>query len=277
MKLSKVMRILTRRPPQASVLNMYVSSAPSPQNALDIFQGEWSSALPEPFSHLGAGVTPLFNDSRIHWLANKIGGINNKSILELGPLEGGHTYMLEKLGASSIVAIESNTHAFLKSLIIKELLELKRVRFLCGDFIAFLRQEDAQSFQVCLASGVLYHMQNPAELIALLTRRCLEHLFLWTHYYDATIISANPLLVPKFSNSTQSEYDGFQHMLYQQEYQSALEWNGFCGGSAPVSAWMTRTDIIRCLEYFGFEVQDISFDHLDHPNGPAFALIAKRR
>jgi hypothetical protein len=125
---------------EPSVIDLYISSAPSPQNALNIFEGEWSSALPEPFSYLKAGTSQLFNDKRIDWLADEIGGVANKSILELGPLEGGHTYMLEKLNASSIVAIESNTHAFLKSLIVKELFELKRARFLCGDFIAFLRQ-----------------------------------------------------------------------------------------------------------------------------------------
>jgi hypothetical protein len=264
-------------PPQPSVLDLYVSSAPSPQNAIDIFKGEWSSTLPEPFSHLSSGPSRLFDDARIHWLAEEIGGFTNKSVLELGPLEAGHTYMVEKLGASSIVAIESNTHAFLKSLIIKELFELKHARFLYGDFIAFLQQEETPIFQVCLASGVLYHMQNPVELIALLTRRCSEHLFLWTHYYDATIISANPSLSPKFNDSAQSEYAGFQHTLYRQEYQAALEWSGFCGGNAPVSAWMTRADIIRCLEYFGFEVQGINFEHPQHPNGPAIALIAKRR
>lgn len=264
-------------PPQPSVLDLYVASAPSPQNALDIFKGEWSSALSEPFSHLSAGSSQLFDDARIHWLAGEIGGFTNKSVLELGPLEGGHTCMAEKLGASSIVAIESNTRAFLKSLIIKELYELKRARFLCGDFIEFLRQDEAPSFQVCLASGVLYHMQNPVELIALLTRRCLEHLFLWTHYYDPAVIAATPSLSPKFNSATQSEYAGFQHTLYRQEYQAALAWSGFCGGSAPISAWMTRDDIFRCLEYFGFEVQGINFDQPDHQNGPSLALIAKRR
>ncbi|MBW4470183.1 MAG: hypothetical protein KME45_07225 [Stenomitos rutilans HA7619-LM2] len=263
--------------PQPSVLDLYISSAPSPQNALDVFKGEWSSILPEPFSHFNAGKANLFNDARIHWLADTIEGFTNKSVLELGPLEAGHTYMLEKLGASSIVAIESNTHAFLKSLIIKELFELKQARFLYGDFIAFLHQEKTPRFQVCLASGVLYHMQNPAELIALLSRHCLEHLFLWTHYYDAAVISADPSLSPKFNKATQSEYEGFQHTLYRQEYQAALAWNGFCGGSALESAWMTRDDIFRCLEFFGFEIQGVNFEQPDHPHGPSIAIVAKRR
>ena len=59
-------------------------------------------------------------------------------ILELGPLEGAHTYQLEKLGAAEIVAIEANKEAFLKCLIIKELAQLERARFLLGDFVTYL-------------------------------------------------------------------------------------------------------------------------------------------
>ncbi len=260
-----------------SVMDLYVDSAPSPQNVLDIFQGEWSSILPEPYITLKAGTAaPLFNDERIVWLADQIGGFVNKTILELGPLEAGHTYMLEKMGASEITAIESNTRSFLKCLIIKELLKLERAQFLCGDFREFLRQQDASvKFQVCVASGVLYHMKNPAELIALLARHCSDYLFIWTHYYDADVILNNPGLSARFSGSTENEHEGFRHTLYRQEYQTALEWNGFCGGNAPTSAWLTRDDIMKCLEHFGFKIQAINFDQPNHPGGPAFALIAR--
>lgn len=261
---------------QPSVLDLYVKSAPSPQNELDIFSGDWASALPSPLSGLKAGATPLFGDDRVSWFVNEIGGVVDKVVLELGPLEGGHTYMLEKFDASKIVSIEANTRAFLKCLIVKNLLDLQHSQFLCGDFLEFLRQEKS-SFQVCLACGVLYHMKNPAELIELIARHCSEYLLLWTHYYDHTIISSNPALAPKFKGFTQSEHEGFHHKLYRQEYQSALNFTGFCGGSAPTSSWMTRDDLIRCLQHFGFEIQATNFDQPDHPNGPAIALIAKRR
>src|SRR5438309_273042 len=42
-------------PPGLSILDQYVRRAPDPQNAIDIFQGEWSSRLPEPFSDVRAG------------------------------------------------------------------------------------------------------------------------------------------------------------------------------------------------------------------------------
>ena len=261
---------------QSSILDLYVKSSPSAQNAIDIFQGEWASMLPVPFSELKAGSNLLFNDPRVEWFVDQIGGVTEKSVLELGPLEAGHTYMLETLGAAKIVAIEANTKAFLKCLIVKNLLNLNRSQFLCGDFIEYLKQEPA-NFEIGFASGVLYHMQNPAELIALMAHRCSESLFLWTHYYDQAIIQANPAIAPKFKRSSKANYEGFEHTLYQQEYQVALNYAGFCGGNAPVSNWMTQADLVRCLQHFGFEVEATSFEQPDHPNGPAIALSAKRR
>jgi SAM-dependent methyltransferase len=86
-------------------------------------------------------------------------------VLELGPLEGGHSFMFERLGAREVIAIEANPRAYLKCLIIKELLDLRRVRFLCGDFLEYLRA-DGTDFDLVFASGVLYHMRNLARTSA---------------------------------------------------------------------------------------------------------------
>src|SRR4028119_854753 len=114
-----------------NILDSCIKVKPSPQNALDIFKGEWASCLPGSLSVLQAGKGQLFEDSRILWSVEQVGGgtIKGKKIIELGPLEAGHTYMMETLGADSITAIESNTRAYLKCLIIKELLGLKRSHF----------------------------------------------------------------------------------------------------------------------------------------------------
>jgi hypothetical protein len=49
------------------MLNQYVSTAHSPQNALDIFRRRMVSSLPEPYGDLKAGQASLFCDARIHW------------------------------------------------------------------------------------------------------------------------------------------------------------------------------------------------------------------
>ena len=257
-----------------SILDQYVKSAPSAQNALDIFKGEWASRLPGPLAQLRAGSIPLFEDPRIEWGVGELGGVKNKTVLEVGPLEAGHTYMLEHLGAASITSIEANTRAYLKCLIVKELLGLKRAHFQCGDIIEYLHTNQSK-FDVCFASGVLYHMHNPVELLALLAKTS-DRLFVWTHYYDATIVSENPNLAHKFTSHVSATYDGFRHVLYRMEYKEALDYVGFCGGSSSYSHWMTYEDILACLSYFGFHDIRIGFQDPKHANGPCFAFAAIR-
>lgn len=257
-----------------NILDQYVKSAYSPQHALDIFNGEWSSKLPEALADLQAGSIGLFEDKRIEWAIEKLGYVEGKTVLELGLLEAGHTYMLDRCGAAEILSIEANSRAYLKCLIIKELLNLKRARFLYGDFVEYLRTNQTK-FDVCIASGVLYHMRNPVQLIELIAKAS-DKIFIWTHYYDKGIISSNPNLAHKFSRNTPAEYSGFRHTLYHQEYKEALKWAGFCGGSESHSNWLSRDGILACLRHFGLSNIQINFEQPDHPNGPSFGLIAVR-
>lgn len=257
------------------VLDLYVDAAPDPQHALNIFRGEWLSKLPPPLAELQAGYNLLFEDARLEWGLDVLGGVQSKTVLELGPMEVGHTYMLERQGAASITSIEANTRAYLKCLIIKELLELRHARFLCGDFVGYLRTNLTQ-FDVCIASGVLYHMHNRIELIALIAN-VSSRLYLSTHYYDPAVISGNPELSARFLGSKPADCRGFTHTLYHKEYQAALNQAFFCGSGNTYSYWMTADDIVACLRFFGFNEIQTNFHQPDHPNGPAIALTAVRR
>lgn len=256
-----------------NILDQYVRSVPHAQNAVDIFKGEWSSKL--PLKDVSSGTIPLFEDARISWASDQLGGVKNKKVLELGPLEAGHSYMLEKMEASEIVSIEANTRAYVKCLIVKELLKLNRVRFICGDFIEYLKANQTK-FDVCIASGVLYHMKNPVELLYLISK-VSDNIFIWTHYYDKEVIENNSAIRGKFPSHLPSEYRGYSHILHRFEYKDALKFGGFCGGSSSYSLWMSRREILDCLNYFGFNKIQINFDQPNHPNGPSFAIVASRQ
>jgi SAM-dependent methyltransferase len=256
-----------------SILDQYKMSAPSPQNALDIFQGEWSSRLPGEFEGLRAGSLPLFEIPLIPWFVEQIGGIDGKRVLDLGPLEGGNAYMLEQLGARSVLAIEANTRAYLKCLIVKEIVGLTRTRFVCGDFVSFLRT-NGERFDACIASGVLYHMTNPVELIALIAK-ATDKVYLWTQYYDDPGPS-NSAFELKITRKSIEEYGGFRHTLYHAEYEKAVLRNGFCGGGNPDRRLMSRVEILDCLKRFGLGKISIGWEDPKHQNGPAFALAAMR-
>jgi hypothetical protein len=86
----------------ASILDEYVGMAPSGQSAVDVFAGEWSSRL--PVAGVTAGEIPLFEDERVEWALGHLGNVAGRTVLELGPLEGGHSSMLERAGALAVVA-----------------------------------------------------------------------------------------------------------------------------------------------------------------------------
>ncbi len=255
-----------------NILDEYIDTFPSHQNALDVFKDEWLSKLPPILPELSAGTIPLFQDPKIAWAEQQLGGFKGCKILELGPLEGGHTYMLESMGADSILAIEANSRAYLKCLITKEILGLKRARVMLGDFVTYLKNTQ-ESYDICIASGVLYHMQNPVELIDLISQQSAKAM-IWTHYYDQSLIENNPNLKEgKFSGSVTKDYHGFQHVLHRQNYQESLDSAKFAGGHETFSLWMTRADILTCLDAFGFREVKIEFEQPHHPNGPCFCLV----
>jgi hypothetical protein len=230
--------------------------------------------MPEPFSTLHAGNIGLCEDPRIVWAIAELGGMQRKTVLELGPLEGAHPYMLERAGAASILSIEANPEAYLKCLIFKETVSLERTRFMCGDFIQYLRNSPPR-FDAAIASGVLYHMVEPAELIHLLSR-ITGQLYLWTHYYDSKLIAADRNLAAMFTGRRQTDYRGFRHTLFRYEYWGSFGARRFCGGSRPHAHWMTREDILKCLEYFGFTEIRTNFEATGHPDGPAFSVVARQ-
>lgn len=253
----------------------YVMRLPADQNVLDLFDGEWSSQMPEGSGlHAKPGPAGLFNDARITWAEQEFGGFRDKKVLELGPLEAGHSYMLQRAGAASVVAVEANSRAFLKCLCIKELFALDRVHFKLGDFMSFL-EHNTDRFDVTIASGVLYHMSDPVRFLDLLSKSS-ERILLWTHYFDQTIISANKVLAGRFAKAATATYEGFEYQYWSQAYKQALNWAGFCGGPEASCKWLTRSTILEFLERAGFRNLKVNFEHPTHPNGPALAVCASR-
>jgi hypothetical protein len=256
-----------------AILDAYATSAPSAQLAVDVFLGDWSSELPAELDAT-AGAVGLFADPRIEsaikWLGSDVDGMR---ILELGPLEGGHTYMLDRAGAN-VHAIESNSRAYLKCLVTKELLGLQRARISRGDFVAYLKDTD-QTYDVVLASGVVYHMSDPVELLTLMSA-VSDRLVIWTHYYDDEIVQ-NGVTANQFQKPAIAKTSGdLAYQLHPREYLEALKWGGFCGGPASEANWMEREDLLATLRDLGFDQIEIDFDEPHHPNGPSFLVMAQR-
>lgn len=259
---------------QKSLPETYVLEKPSAQSALDLFAGDWESDLPSPFDGCRAGPLPLSNDPRLRWGLAELGGAVGRTVLELGPLEGAHTHMLQRFGATHITAIEANPRAYLKCLVYKEVTGITRARFLCGDFMQYLRYTDL-THDICVGSGVLYHMKAPVELIALIAKRC-RRVYLWTHYFDRDRVAAQGRLDTHFGEPQISEYGGFRHTIHLHRYLTHRYKSNFRGGPDAFSFWLTRDDILGALRHFGYDDVRVGFEELDHRDGPSFCVVAQR-
>jgi hypothetical protein len=177
-----------------------------------------------------------------------------------------------------VLAIESNTKAWMRCLIVKNHLDMRNATFLLGDFQQYLSAySPPPHFNFVLASGVLYHMTDPVRLL-LNIARAADAIGLWTHYFDKNVLGAKENVQGKFSFEPRliTTPRGRAVRYYEQAYLQALDWTGFCGGSAPGSVWMARDDILDVLGDEGFACET-GIEDIDHPNGPAFCVFAQRR
>jgi hypothetical protein len=98
--------------------------------------------------------------------------------------------MLEEMvsrGAAHITSIESNTRAFLKCLIVKNALNFD-VDLRLEDFRPFLAT-CRETYDLVLASGVLYHMTDPVQLLTDMARVIIisKRSFLHSRAYRASV------------------------------------------------------------------------------------------
>ena len=255
---------------------VHVSGPPSPQLTLDVFAGEWASRLPPPYATLRAGDSLLFEDERIVWTLERFGPLDGMSMLDLGPLEGGHTYMALQAGAERVVAVEGNVRHFLKCLVVKDLLGMDRAEFRLGDFMLMMARE-SEEYDLVNAQGVLYHMADPVELIALAAERG-RRLALWTQYYEPQrIADLGPVFRRHFAaQPAPAVTRGFAHTHHRFDYGLGRRLVGFYGGNQPHANWLSREDLMGALEHFGWRDVQVGFEELDGPHGPALSLTAVR-
>jgi hypothetical protein len=244
-----------------ATFDQYEESYPTYQNAINAVPG-WNTAFPPQFN-LQAGTLPLFADKRIRWAIECFGDIDGRRVLELGPLEAGHTAMLVAAGAQ-VDAIEANKLAFLRCLITKEILGLIKARFYLGDFVKWLEQSDA-TYDLIVASGVLYHMRDPLRFLRAMAKRSTA-IYLWT------VCVRGDSLKPAKTESV----NGITMRLYEQSYARTEGNKNFCGGMEDRHYWMHRDDILTALKLLGFSTLVIADDEPDNVFGPSFSLFARK-
>lgn len=257
--------------------HVFADRAPNAQDTVDIFKGEWITAFP-PELGVTAGVVNHFDpavDPRVPWVAEQLtGGLQGRSVLELGPFEGYQTALLERSGAQPIIAVEGSQTAYLKCLIVKELLDLN-ASFLYGDVLQFL-DSTTEHFDIVWASGILYHQADPVGLLERIAPHT-DRIFLHTHCIDPQRTVRGPAderLDPK--GDVHQTWRGRELHLHCYRYVDDFATKGFAGGPRRFALWMERTDIEYVLTELGFTEIQYGVLDVDGPAGSAFFCLASR-
>lgn len=199
------------------------------------------------------------SESRIKHLSERM-DLNGVTVMELSPLEGYHALVLHNLGVKKIVSIEGRKENFLKCLVVKNAFNLERCKFLYGDLNEILSVLSGH-FDLCLALGVLYHLENPIPIIYRLAE-LTESMFVWTHYATAKL--------PKGRLAEVKYEKGFCRGKYVRE-----DIGHYLSGLQKKSFWVYEEDLLRIVKDAGFKNIDLITKE-EHKNGPAMLFLAKK-
>lgn len=207
------------------------------------------------YQHYDWGVTKL----------NEIFPLKGKTVIEMGPQEAAHTIMMHNFGTSKITSLEGRLSNYIKCCIIKNIYELNNTKFYLED----LRSCDLKkygSFDVCLCSGILYHLLEPQELVAKISEvspRILINSHVATENFPISEMSEVFWKENKYRTKTMEEGN--------IETEPAM-------GLQRFSRWLYRDDLIKLLYDVGYHKVNVLNDWIGGgPNkAPAITIYAEK-
>jgi len=200
------------------------------------------------------GNFDALNDKRVTYFFD--GFPNVKTILELGSLEGGHSFALARNSSvEKVVAVEARDKNIEKAKFVQGLLNDKKVEFIEADLekMDFAR---LGKFDAVFCSGLLYHLLEPWKLIEQ-CRKISPNIFIWTQY-------ACENEAKKFSG-------GFRGKWYREK-----GWRDPLSGVSKYSFWLSLGSLINLLTTNDYKSVQIIENDLTHPHGCAVTLLAKK-
>lgn len=179
---------------------------------------------------------------------------NAKSIVELGSLEGGHSFALANSETvEKVLAIESREVNIERAKFVKKVLDDKKVDFFQGD-LEKLDFGQFGKFDAVFCSGLLYHLPKPWELIPKLAK-ISPNIFIWTQVSEEA--------------KAKKMREGWRGKFYRE--------GGIfdpLSGMSKKSFWFSLGSLINILTENGYRQVKIIESNLKHPNGPAVTLAA---
>ncbi len=202
------------------------------------------------------GAYDAASDARLKWFQDHFPEARN--ILELGSLEGGHSFALASLPqVNQVVGVEGRADSLARARFVQSVLQQPKVNFVQANLERFDLASLGQ-FDVVFCLGLLYHLPEPWKLVEQMSR-VARGLYLWTHYAD-----------PKDAKVTRQHYRG-------RVYREWLFWFEALSGLSSTSFWPTREGLLEMLADYGYGEVTVVEDNPHHEHGPVITLAARQK
>lgn len=205
-------------------------------------------------------------------------------VADLGCLEGGFSLALAQRGMN-VLAIEARRKNLEKAQLLKEHFALINLELLCDDVKNFTREHFGM-FDVVLALGILYHLDQPVAWLRQVAEATSGVLIVESHFAPSDK-SSMAQIDPRLSHLSQLEtltleggsYEGRWYFEYDEKAdREAQLWASYSNRS---SFWLTKESLLRALARSGFDLvleqHDYSVDFykrqtITYPRGMFLAI-----
>lgn len=176
------------------------------------------------------------------------------TILELGSLEGAHTFLLAaRPGVKRVLGLEGREANLGKARLVQELLHAGNVEFSKAN-LEHAALASFGTFDAVFCSGLLYHLPEPWKLIEQLPA-VAPHLFIWTQYAA--------------ENEAHDVGRGLRGKIHGEGGPDEP-----LSGMSATATWLTLDSLRELLVSSGYRKVEIIHDDPRHPNGPAVTIGA---
>ena len=184
------------------------------------------------------------------------GNFKRKRVIDIGCLEGYFAAECALQGAR-VLGVEGKTINVKKCEFIKSVLGIKNLRFVKDDAMKVTKKKYG-TFDVVLALGLLYHLDDPFTFLENLSKLCTGFLLLDTH----VALREQPTSgdwKPDLSSLTEFKFGKKTYMgrLYREFDSGATQISKDLSVTASLknehSAWLTEDSLVALLRDVGFE------------------------
>ena len=184
-------------------------------------------------------------------------GLKGLRVADLGCLEGGFSLAMAQSGMN-VIGIEARQTNLDRALLLKEHFELSNLEFRRDDVKNFTR-ENYGTFDIVLALGILYHLDEPIKWLRQLAE-VTDGLLIIDSHFAPSDDAGLALLDPKLSGLGPIQQIEDEETTYEGRwYEDVSEWldletQVWSSYSNASSFWLTKDSLLCGLKRAGFEL-----------------------